>query len=50
MCFVFFERIIQVKFLLQAICDKVDESQYAYVPGYGTGTAKAMTSIYLNYL
>ena len=45
-----FERIISVKFLLPAICGKVDESQFAYISGRGKGTAMANTTIYLNCL
>ena len=45
-----FEKIICDKWLVPSIRDKVQASQFAYVPGSGKGPVMATTTIYLNCL
>ena len=45
-----FERIFSAKWLIPGIRDKLNCSQFAYVPGSGKGTVMAVTSMYLHVL
>ena len=44
------EKILCKKFLTPCIRYKVDQNQFAYIPGSGKGTVTALTSISLNVL